>query len=503
MFIYICITFHIPYKQTKKTMSEVTSSPFFPLQESSSTSVSAETKGMDAVTNIVTFTASAISAVSDVVEKSKIQVADFHTISPLRESSESSSSEGKRMDPSISASSEAAATAMAVAMAVASASAEGKDSQSSASVTAEEKSADFSQPSAIIGTPELSTSAESSASGKSKVVAVVAVVDPVSAATMADTPEVKSPLSAPAPAFDGNYSKYIGKTMSGVEFNQIFKNRKFVKFTNESEIHNGFKFQDGLNVDTVPFCPRGKCKPGGLYFCDYETDGGHWTYYNHVACRYYRMVQIPDNKEAQVYFEQNKIKASHIILGERKGIWECDELFSMSIKVHDLKLIKYIDISTVQYFNVVVNFLRGLKWKDDEIYFRMVADNPSFLEFVPENYRNAEMCETAVTFKPALLKWVPKQLDTHCKKALAADFAAAIPYVEPRYLTMNMFERAEKMGILHTLTPNQMAKKQEFQRKRAQQTGMIGFVGTCALVAGVVIGVNAFNKRTPKSQAKA
>ena len=41
---------------------------------------------------------------------------------------------------------------------------------------------------------------------------------------------------------------------------------KFYKITNEDEHHNGLQYQDGLNVDPLPFSEDGDCVPGGIYF---------------------------------------------------------------------------------------------------------------------------------------------------------------------------------------------------------------------------------------------
>src|SRR3990172_5198058 len=32
--------------------------------------------------------------------------------------------------------------------------------------------------------------------------------------------------------------------------------------------HHGFKYQKGVNTDTIPFNPVGSCVPGGIYFTD-------------------------------------------------------------------------------------------------------------------------------------------------------------------------------------------------------------------------------------------
>src|SRR5579872_1654884 len=74
-------------------------------------------------------------------------------------------------------------------------------------------------------------------------------------------------------------SKFIGKVMSGKEFNEIFSGVDFVKLTNESENHNDYQFHDGLNIDQHEFKHDKKCSKGGFYF---TSIGGisKWCFYN-------------------------------------------------------------------------------------------------------------------------------------------------------------------------------------------------------------------------------
>jgi hypothetical protein len=58
--------------------------------------------------------------------------------------------------------------------------------------------------------------------------------------------------------------------ITGTQFNEQYKDYKFVKLTSETENHNGFQFQTGLNVDHIKFNPMEECSPGGIYFTDYN-----------------------------------------------------------------------------------------------------------------------------------------------------------------------------------------------------------------------------------------
>ena len=82
--------------------------------------------------------------------------------------------------------------------------------------------------------------------------------------------------------------------------------------------HNGFKYQEGLNIDTIPFDPTGTCRPGGLYYSS-EDIFAFLDYGDYIA-----EVEIPE--DAQVYEDPSrsirKWKADKIILKERKVITE-------------------------------------------------------------------------------------------------------------------------------------------------------------------------------------
>jgi len=53
---------------------------------------------------------------------------------------------------------------------------------------------------------------------------------------------------------------YIGKEITGKEFNEMFKNTPMYKFTNSEEIHFGYQYTDGLNIDPNEFDISGNVK---------------------------------------------------------------------------------------------------------------------------------------------------------------------------------------------------------------------------------------------------
>jgi hypothetical protein len=106
--------------------------------------------------------------------------------------------------------------------------------------------------------------------------------------------------------------------ITGKQFNEQYKDYKFVKFTNEIEKHNRFRFKTGLNFDHLEFNPVGQCRPGGIYFTDYNKRT-MWLEYGGKKMHWTRNVTIPDR--AQVYVENNKFKADKLILSERQLIY--------------------------------------------------------------------------------------------------------------------------------------------------------------------------------------
>lgn len=122
--------------------------------------------------------------------------------------------------------------------------------------------------------------------------------------------------------------------VSGKKFNELYKDTKFVKLTNGPEIHNGFQFVDGLNIDTVEFNPTSQCCAGGIYFCVKDMTE-HWRR-NLASIFFIRDVTIPD--DAQVYCESEKFKADKIILSRRRLFYHSfDDFFMNHIVTVDIR----------------------------------------------------------------------------------------------------------------------------------------------------------------------
>jgi hypothetical protein len=106
-------------------------------------------------------------------------------------------------------------------------------------------------------------------------------------------------------------------------------------------IHHGFKYQRGLNIDTVPFNPTGSCLPGGLYFSDKENIVNYLGHGKLIA-----YLELPE--DARIYKDPdgNKWKADKIIIKDIKNIedfegWTEYE-FCVAVVENDVKALQYV-----------------------------------------------------------------------------------------------------------------------------------------------------------------
>lgn len=173
------------------------------------------------------------------------------------------------------------------------------------------------------------------------------------------------------------YKRYYMKKLLGKDFNNIFSiltsKLMLIKLTNIDEVHNGFKFKDGLNVDTILFNPTGVCRSGGFYFTDVNNFAFWLNYDSSDPMEYARVVQIPD--DALVYIEDNKIKADKLILLERMRIvdlpfWNDDKFCIEAIKQNPLTL-QYVKNPTSEMYAVALQ-------QQNEGYSRLCSDSALF-----------------------------------------------------------------------------------------------------------------------------
>ena len=95
-----------------------------------------------------------------------------------------------------------------------------------------------------------------------------------------------------------------------------YSNKTFYKITNKLEIHNGFKYNPGLNILTETFIKTPECGPGGLYF----TDKKNIKLYYDLGV-YIREVEIPKDAQVVALDNNNKYKADKLILKKRYTLY--------------------------------------------------------------------------------------------------------------------------------------------------------------------------------------
>ena len=169
-------------------------------------------------------------------------------------------------------------------------------------------------------------------------------------------------------------------TCTGKEFTDYYNksNTKFYKILKEDLVHNRYKFIDGLNIDPIPFNPKGSCSAGGFYFTEYDKIA-HWlTYTKNLT--YIAEITIPD--DAQVYIEENKFKTDKFIL--------------------NLK-----DMTTIKDHKC---------WYDADFCKLAVQQDGLALEFV--NNQTPELCELAVRQNGLALQFVVNQSSELCELAV-------------------------------------------------------------------------------------
>jgi hypothetical protein len=109
---------------------------------------------------------------------------------------------------------------------------------------------------------------------------------------------------------------------TGIEFSVKYKNgkdgkRKFYKLTNEMEIHKGFQFETGLNIDSNPLGLY-EDEYTGLYFCE-DNQIYRWIHNPSGLMYHVREVFIPD--DAVVCVLLDCFKTNKFYLDEPIPIW--------------------------------------------------------------------------------------------------------------------------------------------------------------------------------------
>lgn len=213
------------------------------------------------------------------------------------------------------------------------------------------------------------------------------------------------------------------KVYTGEEFNKLSNGKLYYKLTNLNEVHNEFQFEDGLNIDTVPFSPTGECGRGGLYFTDKENFH-HWI----GSHTYVRLVTLPD--DAKIYIENNKYKTDKFILGERRPIID-DPVAIMSVLHSNPSRIQHIVTQTKELCEYVLSVslanIQYIREPTEEMIERVLKDDMSLIRYIKK--QTSELANRAIEASPRYLSFIENQTEELCEKAIRKD-GHAIDYVK-------------------------------------------------------------------------
>jgi hypothetical protein len=187
----------------------------------------------------------------------------------------------------------------------------------------------------------------------------------------------------------------MNEIISGSEFNAIYNNKIYYKLVSISMIHNGYKFEKGLNIDKNEF-NNIECGPNGIYFCF-----GHfidiWIDTNKKQLIW--TVEVPD--DARIVVFKNKIKSNKIIL---KDIVPYDQV----MQIEQIKLCE----KNVFYLTCFYN-----EYSYDDKLQKIILDkikcNAYILKYISKNILTTEIILAALNIDGNLLKFVPKEMLTN------------------------------------------------------------------------------------------
>lgn len=182
--------------------------------------------------------------------------------------------------------------------------------------------------------------------------------------------------------------------LSGSEFNKIYNGTTFYKFLNNNLIHHGFKYQQGLNIDTKPFKPYRYVTDDGLHF--YEESAPYFHIYYSRHGERIAFIEIPD--DARVYIGTNNFKSDKVIITNILSFYTMPDEFWIKMLHKRGDALKYIKTQTYEICKFAVQRPgRALKYvheQTDELCKLAVQTDGMSLEYVHE--QTQEICNLAV-----------------------------------------------------------------------------------------------------------
>ena len=172
----------------------------------------------------------------------------------------------------------------------------------------------------------------------------------------------------------------------------------FIKLTNAKCTHRGFKFTEGMNIDSKPFDESDICG-GGLHFCAYKNMGD-WVFLKAEPMMSMWDVTIPEGEK--VVCMGNKLKSHRIILSNKRFIWDNHDICLHIVKRNGLALEMVLNQTDDMCLAAVKNYGCALQFvnnKTQEICIEAVSKNKSAIEFV---YADKEIILNKVAHKKLL-----------------------------------------------------------------------------------------------------
>lgn len=286
----------------------------------------------------------------------------------------------------------------------------------------------------------------------------------------------------------------LHSVVSGTKFKEIYEGEVFIKLTNKDERHRYITFKDGLNVDPVPFNPKGDCSAGGIYFIKKE-EIGKWITYAEAPMFYYRYVDFPS--DALIYSEGDKFKADKLLLGGRHEIFaDDDELFKL-ILVNFPQCLEYTKIQTEEFCLIAVSSdglaIRYVNQQTDNVCRAAIKQNSISLLYIKEKTDELEELAIKESKNGECLRYVRKQTDKLCMQAVkqngialkfikvrtpilcltaAKNNGRALQYVPADILTIDICENALKQaGFMINHVPFEM-RTEALWKIAVRQNGM-------------------------------
>lgn len=196
----------------------------------------------------------------------------------------------------------------------------------------------------------------------------------------------------------------LDTSVPGWFFNDMYKNCRKTKLTNESCNHNGFQFKEGLNVDTNAFKHDMECGPDGLYFCR-EYDADNWLDYRESEMKYVWDVVIPDDARVVIY--DKKIKADKFILRNKREI--------INVIISKIRRMIYTNVPYSEVLRTIEHFNDNVKYSSEmmKVIIEIMEIYPMAFEQLKDEYKTSVVCDIASkTIKNAYYH-MPKNMESN------------------------------------------------------------------------------------------